>query len=402
MKQDKGFSLIELLVAMAILLVVTAVATQTIIQAQHVSEAVALEANVQENLRAGMHFLVRDLTQAGEGIPEAGISIPNTAASVSAVTRPGTPAASVFQSQDAPPITYTKLPPVIPGWQLGSPVTTQNATSKAILTGGFNTDIITILYADNTLVSSAVGPGGVPNPALNAYPVTQAAPAVPVCAGVIAASGSTVTLDPSCFTAPGGPTPLAVGNLIMFHNINGTALEYITAIAGATITFGPGDPGALNATGLPNGTVTNLNVGATPTTITRVWMVTYYLDVVTNPAKPQLVRQVNYPGYPAAAPANPPQAIGEVIENLSFSYDIVGSADPVGTYGAAGAGDAPTALAPDTPFLFRAVNVYLGGRSEYPWTGTTTPQFFRNSLSTQTSIRSLSFGLLFPTPGILP
>jgi prepilin-type N-terminal cleavage/methylation domain-containing protein len=399
MKRQNGFSLIELLVAMAILLIVVSVATATIIQAQHVSEAVALEANVQENLRAAMHFLVRDLTQAGEGIPAAGISVPNTAGGVSAIARPGTPAASIFQTQAAPPVSLTTLPPVIPGNALGSVVTTQNPATKAILTGGYNTDIVTILYADNTLVSSA---GGAAAPLLTAAPVTEPAPATPVCAGVIAANGSSVAMDPACFTMPGAPTPLAVGNLIMFHNINGTALEYITSIAGSTMNFAAGDPAGLNATGLPNGTVAKISASTVPTTISRVWMVTYYLDVVTNPSKPQLIRQVNYPNYPAAAPANPPQAVGEVIEDLSFSYDIVNSQDPVGTYGTAGSGDAPTAIAPDTPFAFRAVNVYLGGRSEYPWTGTNPPQFLRNSLSSQVSIRSLSFGVLFPTPGILP
>ncbi len=399
MKREKGFSLIELLVAIAILLVVVSVATGVIVQAQHVSEAVALEANVQENLRAAMHFLVRDLTQAGEGIPAAGISIPNTAGGVSNIVRPGTPAASIFQSQAVPPVTYTTLPPVIPGNALGSLVTTQNPATKAILTGGYNTDIVTILYADNTLASSAGAPTP---PLLTAAPVTEPAPAIPVCAGVITATGSSVTMDPACFTMPGQPTPLSVGNLIMFHNINGTALEYITSIAGATMNFAPGDPGNLNGTGLPNGTVAKINAAAVPTTISRVWMVTYYLDVVTNPAKPQLIRQVNYPNFPAGAPANPPQAVGEVIEDLSFSYDIVNSQDPAGTYGAVGPGDAPTSIAPDTPFAFRAVNVYLGGRSEYPWTGTNPNQFLRNSLSTQVSIRSLSFGVLFPTPGILP
>lgn len=399
MKRQKGFSLIELLVAMAILLVVVSVATGVILQAQHVSEAVALEANVQENLRASMHFIVRDLTQAGEGIPAAGISIPTTAAGVSAIARPGTPAASIFQSQAVPAVSYTTLPPVIPGNALGSVVTTQNPLTKAILTGGYNTDIVTILYADNTLASSV---GGAAAALLTAAPVTQPAPAVPVCAGVITATGSSVTMDPACFTMPGQPTPLAVGNLVMFHNINGTALEYVTSIAGSTMNFAAGDPGGLNQTGLPKGTVANLAVAATPTTITRVWMVTYYLDVVTTPSKPQLIRQVNYPNFPAGAPANPPQAVGEVIDDLSLSYDIVNSQDPAGTYGAVGAGDAPTSIAPDTPFAFRAVNVYLGGRSEYPWTGTTTPQFLRNSLSTQVSIRSLSFGVLFPTPGILP
>ena len=397
MKLQKGFSLIELLVAMAILLVVVSVATTAIIQAQHVSEAVALEANVQENLRAGMHFIVRDLTQAGEGIPAAGISIPNNAAGVSNITRPGTPAASIFKSQSLPAVTYTSLPPVIPGSQLGSVVTTQNASSKAILTGGFNTDIITILYEDNTVVSSV---GGAAAPLLTATPVNQPV-GPPICNGTIAANGSSLTMDPTCFTLPGGPTPIAVGNLILFHNINGTALEYVTSIAGSTINFAAGDPAGLNQTGLPNGTVSNLSVAATPTTISRVYMVTYYLDVVTNPAKPQLVRQVNYPNYPAGNPANPPQQVGEVIENLGFSYDIVNTQDPAGTY-PNGPGDAPTALAPDTPFAFRAVNVYLGGRSEYPWTWTNPPQFLRNSLTTQVSIRSLSFGVLFPTPGILP
>jgi prepilin-type N-terminal cleavage/methylation domain-containing protein len=399
MKRENGFSLIELMVAMLIMIAVVAAATQAIIQAQHVSEAVALEANVQENLRAAMHFMVRDLTQAGEGIPAAGISIPNTAAGVSNIARPGTSAPTIFESAAVPAVTYTTLPPVIPGNALGSVVTTVNPASGAILTGGFNTDIVTILYADNTLVSSV---GGAAAPLLTAAPVTSVAPAVPVCGGVITPTGSSVTLAAGCFTMPGGPTPIAVGNLILFHNINGTALEYVTSVAGQVIGFAAGDPAGLNSTGLPNGTVANLLVAATPTTITRVWMVTYYLDVVTNPAKPQLVRQVNYPNYPAGAPANPPQAVGEVIENLQLSYDIVGSQDVAGTYGLAGPGDTPTSIAPDTPFAFRAVNVYLGGRSEYPYTMTNPPQFLRNSMSTQVSIRSLSFGVLFPTPGILP
>ena len=397
MKRENGFTLIEMMVAMFIMIAVVAAATGAIIQAQHVSEAVALEGNVQENLRAGMHFIVRDLTQAGEGVPAAGISIPNTAGGVSNVVRPGTAVASIFEDASVPANTYTTLPPVIPGNTLGSVVTTVNPATGAVLAGGFNTDIVTILYADNTLVSSA---GGAAAPLLTAAPVTSAA--APVCAGTITATGSSVTLAPACFTLPGGPTPITTGNLIMFHNINGTALEYVTSVAGQVINFAAADPAGLNQTGLPNGTVANLAVAITPTTITRVWMVTYYLDVVTNPAKPQLIRQVNYPNYPAAAPANPPQPVAEVIENLQFSFDIVNSQDPAGTYGLVGPGDAPTSIAPDTPFAFRAVNTYLGGRSEYPYTMTNPPQFLRNSLSTQVSIRSLSFGVLFPTPGILP
>src|SRR5271163_1637314 len=105
MKRENGFSLIELMVSITILIIVMAGVTGVIIQAQRVTGGIALEANLQQNLRAGMHFLVRDLLQAGEGIPEAGISIPNNGASN--LNRPGLPVAGVF------PTTYTVLPPVI-------------------------------------------------------------------------------------------------------------------------------------------------------------------------------------------------------------------------------------------------------------------------------------------------
>ena len=339
----------------------------------------------------GCISLCATLMQAGEGIPQAGISIPNTAAGLSAVNRPGT--AIVF------PNTYTVLPPVMPGSQLGTVVTTTNATTGATLAGGFNTDIINILYEDNTLVSSA---GGAAAPALNGAPVTQAAPSVPVCAGAISATGLTVTLAPACFTLPGGVTPITVGDLIMFQNANGTALEYVTGIAGQTLTFAAGDPAGLNQTGLPNGTITDLAVGATPTTISRVWLITYYVDAVTIPTRPQLVRQVNYPNFPVAAPAYPPQSIAEVIENLTFSYDITNSSAAVGAYGVAGAGNAPTTILPDTPFNIRAVNASLGGRSEYVYNATSPAQYLRNSLSTQVAIRSMSFTNGFNTSTTAP
>lgn len=79
MKLQKGFTLLELLVSMGIVVTVVGIATGTLMQAEHATTAVAYQANTQENLRAGMHFMVRDLLQAGEGIPQGGISIPYTA-----------------------------------------------------------------------------------------------------------------------------------------------------------------------------------------------------------------------------------------------------------------------------------------------------------------------------------
>jgi prepilin-type N-terminal cleavage/methylation domain-containing protein len=386
MKLQKGFSLIELMVSMGIVVTVVAIATGTLMQAEHATTAVAYEANTQENLRAGMHFMVRDLMQAGEGIPQGGVSLPYTGAT-SAITRPGT--ATTF------PVAYTTLPAITPGYLAGQLATSLNPVSGATLTG-IQTDIINIIYADNVLKDTAGN-------YLYSYPVVQAAPSTPVCAGAINATGASVTLAPACFIMPGATNPITTGNLIMFHNQNGTALEYVTSVAGPVINFAAGDPAGLNQTGKTFGTVANLATAPgvfPPTIITRVWMVTYYIDA-TNPQDPQLIRQVNYPNYPAGAPVNPPTAIADDVENLAFSYAITSSTDPAGTYGVTpftnGPGNAPQPILPDTPSQIRAVNVFMAGRSEQTYTALSTPQYLRNNLSTQVSIRSLSFTNQFNT-----
>jgi|SRR5580704_3950195 prepilin-type N-terminal cleavage/methylation domain-containing protein len=386
MKLQKGFSLIELMVSMGIVVTVVAIATGTLMQAEHATTAVAYEANTQENLRAGMHFMVRDLMQAGEGIPQGGVSLPYTGAT-SAINRPGT--ATTF------PVAYTTLPAITPGWKAGQFATSLNPVSGATLTG-IQTDIINIIYADNVLKDTAGN-------YLYSYPVVQAAPSTPVCAGAISATGASVTLAPACFIMPGATNPITTGNLIMFHNQNGTALEYVTSVAGPTINFAAGDPAGLNQTGKTFGTVANLATAPgvfPPTIITRVWMVTYYIDA-TNPQDPQLIRQVNYPNYPAGAPVNPPTAIADDIENLAFSYAITSSTDPAGTYGVTpftnGPGNAPQPILPDTPAQIRAVNVFMAGRSEQTYRALSSPDYLRSNLSTQVSIRSLSFTNQFNT-----
>jgi prepilin-type N-terminal cleavage/methylation domain-containing protein len=388
MKLQKGFTLIELMVSMGIVVTVVGIATGTLMQAEKATTAVAYEANTQENLRAGMHFMVRDLMQAGEGIPQGGISLPYTG-TTTAVIRPGLAAAGPF------PNGYTILPAITPGYQAGQVATSLNPTTGAALLG-INTDIINIIYADNILVDSPAT-----NHYLYSYPIIQAAN--PACAGTINATGLSVTLDAGCFTMPGSTNPITTGNLIMFHNQNGTALEYVTSVVGQEINFASGDPAGLNQSGKTFGTVANLATTPgvfPPTTITRVWMVTYYINV-TNAQDPQLIRQVNYPNYPPAAPVNPPLAIADDMENLAFSYAIDSSTDPAGTYPTNafnnGSGNAPYPIAPDTPAQIRAVNVFLAGRSENTYTALATPQYLRNNLSTQVSIRSLSFTNQFDT-----
>ena len=387
MTRQKGFSLIELMISMAIILVVAGSAVGALLQAERVMQGVALEANTQENLRAGMHFLVKDVTQAGEGLPPTGISIPNSTAQASALNWPGL--GTTFNTN------YVALNGIVTGHskgQLQKGITNKGAVITA---NAVNSDAITVLYADNILQDAAGN-------YLNSFPVVSAG------CPTGALSAASVTVDPGCFALPGaGAQPLAVGNLIMFQNQFGTALEYVTAVNGSVISFagsdgaGHNEPSGLNAppASMTNGTVAALLAnGAAPTTITRIWMVTFYLDSTTNSTHPQLVRQVNYPGYPTvAAQVNPPQPIADDVEALNFTYDIINSGAPSGTY-PNGAGDAaepaswaaPTAGA-DTAQQIRAVNAYLAGRSETAFQLGTGNNYFHNNLSTQICIRSMDF-----------
>jgi prepilin-type N-terminal cleavage/methylation domain-containing protein len=388
MKRDSGFSLIELMASIAILSLVVAAVVGALTQAQHAADGVAFSANTQQNLRSGMHFIVRDLMQAGEGVPPAGISIPVNTSQLSNLNRPGTNPATIF------PNSYTVLPVLNPGSILGEDAKTVNAKTQAVLDGGFKTDIINILYADNTLQDAA-----------GHYLNTTTVAGASCPAGAITLTGSSATLDATCFTMPGVTNPISTGNLILFTNGNGTALEYVTSVTGQTINFAAGDPANLNglsAGTYPDGTVQAIKASTTATTLTRVWMITYYIDSNTTPSDPQLMRQINYPNYPAGAAVNPPQAIADDMESLSFSYDLVNSQAPDGSY-PLGAGDASTPIAPDTPAQIRAVNVTLSARSELPFnSGTAATQYFHNNLSTQVSIRSLSFVNQFNTSTTTP
>ena len=393
MKRESGFSLIELLVAIAILTIAVGATLSMLTQAVNTNQAVTMLADTQENLRASMNYMVRDIIQAGESVPQSGITIPNQGltsippaappANNSAINRPG------LDPTDVPTIqffnTYTTLPAITPGGGLGYPASTPDpANPGAVLLSPTGTDIITVIYADNTLVDAN-------NHTLNEFPIylakTGLNPAgcaggnpAPAPAGTIAADGSQVTFDPSCITINAGNTALQPGDLIMFQNAKGNAIETISAVNGQTVTFGPNDLFGFNASGAPNGTLPNLQ-GANspggpypPTSATRIWMVTYYLDTRTNPLRPQLMRQVNF---------HPPQAVGDVLENLTISYDVSEQGVPQVK------ANQNVLVWPDTESQIRKVNLYLAARSENAYTP--TKQYFRNNLATEVNIRSLCF-----------
>lgn len=377
MNKQSGFTLLEVLVAMTITLILVAAALGAFTSAMRINETVMLAADMDQNLRSGMNLMIRDLIQAGSGIPTGGVPIPN-GPGAQPVNRPA-PGPATFQFGA---VNWNTFDNVMPGAGMGPRAPFRNAAG-AIVDGPF-TDLVNILYSDSTIAMNqfptGLAPtGGDPNPTR------------------MADDGSTLTVDTQ---APivGIPNPVVPGDLILFQNPQGSSLQAVTGVAGQTITFAqgaPADPFNLNQRGIAaSGTVLNIrpdnpvcpvipgtgvNNCWRVTTAQRVYLITYFMDRA-NPAVPRLMRMINL---------NPPRPVAEVIENVQLSYDIVTPGPPITDV------KDPNALAPVQAYSqIRKVNLYLAARS----TQTTSQQgtYLRNNMTTQVSLRSAAFVDRYP------
>ena len=357
MRSQKGFSLIEVMIATAVMLIIMGATLSALTDAIHANEAVTSMADMQDNLRASMNLMVRDIVQAGGGIPIGGMSIPFTDPANNPLNAPIPPA---INRPSPPTKAYTfpvaaSITTINPGFTLGPNLL------------GQLTDMITVIYTDNELPWSAMAP--INNPAN------------PTCNGVILANGSAITFDTvtaGCATLNAGNVSVVPGDLLMLSNSQGgNIIQQVSNVVGNVVSFAPGDAFGFNGAAAASGTIAQLQTAPgvfPPTSATRIWMVTYYLDAVTVPGRPQLIRQVNF---------NPPQVVGQVIEGLQISYDVVNA---VAT---APPNNARNIIAPDSPSQIRKVNLYLAARGENPYS--VTKQYFRANLLTQVGLRGLSF-----------
>ena len=327
-RASAGFSLAETLVSTALTLIVLGTAVGALSDGVRLGDKTRRVADTNQGLQAALALMVRDFIQTGHGIPAGGIPLPSGLGAV-LVARPG-PAGLTF------PVDWQTVPSASPGAGLGP-----NVRGQA-------TDLLNVISADATL-------------ALSQWPLAA-----------MAADGSSMTVDArTVVTGAGG---LRAGDIILFSNAQGSALQMVTRTDQQIAYFETGDPMHLNQRGAETGSVMALRSGAVfpPTTATRVVMVSYYIDAVTDSTWPRLVRQVNM-GTPSAV------ALG--VENLQFSYDMVdGLTNPANVKQPADENSANQ---------IRKVNLFVAGRS--PDMDQATHTYFRNAVATQVSLRSLSF-----------
>lgn len=365
MRKESGFTLIEFLVAMAITIVALAATMMAFKDATNTNQSVTLKSDLSDNLRAGVNLIEQDLIQAGTGIPTAGISVPYTPGPANClgsggapINRPNLNGGLTF------PVCNVSLNAVEPGFQLGPQITSPDSTP------GANTDEITMLYADNTLAL---------NTRMINEPASGGNPGCP--AGSITNNGQTVTFDSTCILFSPTGVQINAGDLIMFSNAKGNTIQEVTSVNGQTLQFAAGDGLNLNGRNDPQGTMVqleNTNISGNPngtfppTTATRIWMVTYYLDNITDPQHVRLIRRLNW---------NPGVPVGETIENLQFKYNFVdGVTNPSGQ---------PSIPVGQSESQIRSVDVIVGARSTSSWAANHT--FLRDNFMTQVSLRSMAY-----------
>ncbi len=270
-----GFSLVELLTAMALSLLMFAMTFVLVQQLDNTADVVGSMSDVNQNLRAAVNMVSRDLSTAGENIPLGGIPLPY-GGSATSIKRPY-PSASTFPAPLSGSALY--MPVLIAGNGLGP---TQGSGANQI-----STDVVSMIGVNQSA-------------SFNQTVVSTTSPNQPT----FSSTSATITVST---TAAGYVSP---GQLVMLRNANASCLLAVSSVNTTTgvITFTHGDTtndllgvnqfptvsgttGAITS-GPTNGTILQLetatvNSGKTtyawPTTLTAypISVVTYYVDSTT-------------------------------------------------------------------------------------------------------------------------
>jgi len=355
-----GFTLLELLIAMGVMAMIMGVTLAGLSNAYRATETAKRTLDLSNNLRIAADLVVRDFIQVGQGLPPGRTVQVPVGVGAAQIQRPRPQGSACTQW----PAGIDVLPAVTVGPGCGPAVS------------GVATDIVTMLASDSALESVPVWSFNLGGNSATVATAAQAAGGLDI--------------------STGGPDDVQVGDLMMFTKGSASALVYVTAVNGAqSFSFSAGDPMNLNQFDAAlNGTVDDLALTA-PTanlsaSVSRLRMITYYVDTTLDPTTPRLIRHMNW-GDPALPINQRGRTVAFGIENLIFSYDMVDGAgnpsnvrmvdDDLTTGGAC-------APRPCSPNQIRKVNVFMAGRSASEFSG--TRRFFRNTLSTQVSLRSLA------------
>jgi prepilin-type N-terminal cleavage/methylation domain-containing protein len=150
---DRGFTLIEMMVSLAVGLILVGSAVQLFSRGMNATWLVSQRAELQQNARASSNILNKDLSLAGAGLPTGGLALASGTGSKPiygcdytgvCYLGPANSASIAYPNQVVSGNTINYLYGVIPGWKKG--VTVNAAAGPS--------DVITVVYADTTFLLS--------------------------------------------------------------------------------------------------------------------------------------------------------------------------------------------------------------------------------------------------------
>jgi prepilin-type N-terminal cleavage/methylation domain-containing protein len=249
-QRSGGFSLMELMLAMALGLVLLGAATQLFKSSITTTSLISNRTEMQQNLRSALDLVAKDVSMAGAGLPAAGLQLPTGAGSVLSkiacnqggqcyLNNAGYANGTVGTAPALAVANY--MYPILPGAQNGVEKVGATSTSTSVpaintATTGIVPDSITVVYVDFA-------------PQFNQFDGMF----VDATGGQVVLSPPTpfpATLAPA--TAPG--TGLQVGDLLYVTNGVQSAIGEVTAVApyltnGATVTLANADALNINQSG---------------------------------------------------------------------------------------------------------------------------------------------------------
>jgi hypothetical protein len=376
---ERGFTIVELMIASLITMVVMGVAFSTFRDALALNEAVVQISDSSQNLRAGTNLLVRDLLQAGRDLPTGGVPVPR-GVGIDRIRRPGLPGSDGKPKTDF----FFAIDDETPS--IGA-ITTGNDEGPAV--AGRKTDLVTILMSDPFLDELELHTADTPGTTFARF-----------------AEDGRWRLELGERKAwmegdvEAGIEKIREGDLFYFWRNSGGAIQTVTAVDEEKdiIYFDEGDWFGFNQRDAPAGSITQIEedipVRETPCdpdadpvaepedvchpamSVRRIYMYTYYVHQDSD-GIPRLMRAVN---------SKEPQALAGVIEDLEMTYDLVdGRNNPTDVP------SLPVKVGTERYSVnqIRKVNLHVGVRSDTK--SQRSGDYLRNHLSTVVSLRNLAY-----------
>lgn len=307
---NEGFTLIEMLFAMAVGLVLIVATLQLFAMASNANLLTKQRAELQQDFRAASNLMLQDISLAGSGLNNQNIPLPS-----------GSGIAPVYGCDQTPKCWINNVSRPYPTqggvYYLYGLVPGDNAGPTI---NGNATDAITVAYTDTTLsIKNCYSKIEVDSSGTFAKFTKPAT------------TPTTCTLPPNVTTVQNLNDPvvgLTAGDLLWFQSISACkggssscmSLVEVTGIADQgggvyRVTFAGGDPLALNQTAATNGLSWFVPTGQANVlaTATRILVISYYIDNTTIAGTPRLLRQVS---------GHRPVPVAENVLWLSFNYNL--------------------------------------------------------------------------------